>query len=618
MPRDRIQELTAEERERLAAGYHEEVAHRLAERGRDDLAGWVCEQIWDFATAYVHYHRAGAFLDALRVALEGDNAANLDAALRAIEQDGRRALLDPAIELLQRRHRPMDAARLMAVRDDEPTVLARTLLKAGDRIGAARLLADAGRPRAALDVLAPDGRPPTSAAALGLAARLAWDLGDAEGAARWAQRCLRIERDDPDATALLARALGSLGHDLAAQLVAEGRNLDVRDKGVPGRYRVTGMWSSGLAGAAYVGFDRVTLQEVEIHLLLADHLEAGPVDPAVLAAVERFATSALAAAELGHPAIRPVLRIEPEAGLVVLPRAEGPDFRTLVRPPGMAGALSRARGLIAFLVEGLKAAHDRGIVHGSLMPSLIVCDAIGRPTLGPFGAHHLAGLAATHTGGLEEIMAVTAPEVRAGGAPTTASDLYAVGALLDALLWGRLRGRESIAVELPDPDTPEHELARALLAEDPDARPTIEEVLAILRRGVADVRDLGGHASSSMLGEQPRRDRASRDLESGIVVDVAETWTDALLDALCGCGNPWLQPILDRDGRRLVLAPWPEGCSTLSEQGAPHWSRLLPPDAVDYEVPELREAVVGRLRPAALVRTPSGAWMIALDDLLQR
>ena len=82
-------------------------------------------------------------------------------------------------------------------------------------------------------------------------------------------------------------------------------------------------------------------------------------------------------------------------------------------------------------------------------------DAAGRPLLGPFGAHHLSGLAATHTGGLEEIMMITAPERRAGGEPTPQSDLYAAGAILRALLTGRLSGAEP-----EGEDTPELELAR--------------------------------------------------------------------------------------------------------------------------------------------------------------
>lgn len=135
----------------------------------------------------------------------------------------------------------------------------------------------------------------------------------------------------------------------------------------------------------------------------------------MLANLAAFASRAEAAAALGHPAIRPVLRFEPGAGLLILPHAEGPPLRSLLRPPGMPPA--RARALLSFLLAGLVAAHERGLVHGSLLlPAQIVCDSAGRPLLGPFGADEIAGLVATRTGALEELLTITAPELRAGGA----------------------------------------------------------------------------------------------------------------------------------------------------------------------------------------------------------
>lgn len=609
-------ELSAEERARLAQGFHEELAEALAARGRPDLAGWVREQIWDFEGAFTAYRVAGHGIDALRCALESGKAAHLDEVLGDMEARADPDVLDAAIALLEDRRRPMDAARLMALRDDRPDARADALLRAGDRIGAAGVLAEAGRTHEALEVIAPQGEMPASSNACALAARLAWNLGDAEGAARYAQAALRRGREDPETLNLLARALGSLGHDLAAQMVLGGRREEHGDAGVPGRYHVTGLRPSGLAGAAYVGIDRLTLQEVEIHLLLADIPETGPVDPEILTAIDRFATVAEAAAAIGHPAIRPVLRVESHAGLLVLPRAEGPSLRSLIRPPGMLSTLSRVRGLMAFIAEGLAAAHARGLIHGWMLPSQIVCDAVGRPMLGPFGAHHLAGLTATHTGGLEEIVAVTAPELRGGAAPTVHSDLYAVGALLAALLTGSL---DPSVQGTPDPADPkELVLTRALLDPDPQARPSIQEVLDALRTPVADVRDLGAGASGEYPQRGPGREGGARALQRGIEVSASETWSDEQLDALCSATNPWLQPILDRDERRLILAPWPEGSRALDESTTQQWRRLLAPEALQFDDRQLKEAVLFRIRPSSLVATPSGEWMIALDDLITR
>ncbi|MCA9654989.1 MAG: hypothetical protein KC501_34045, partial [Myxococcales bacterium] len=440
-----------------------------------------------------------------------------------------------------------------------------------------------------------------------LAARLAWDLGDAEGAARHAQVALRSGGGTPELAALLARALGSLGHDLAAQLVLQRHGARPSDDAVPGRYRVTGLLGGALAGAAYVGVDRLTLQEVEIHLLLADQPE--PIDPRIATSVDRFLSAAQAASEVGHPAIRKVLRAVPEAGLLVLGRAEGPPLRQLVRPPGLRDAAPRARALIAFLLEGLAAAHDRGLVHGAILPSLVMTDALGRPQLGPFGVHQLAGLAATRTGGLEELMLMTAPELRRGSPPTAASDLFAVGMLLHAMLVGRL--------EAPGPDDELGEAERQLVAEmtapDPERRLPAREALARLRAPVADLRELGSTpeapASRSTAEGMIR-------VQDGIEVVAAESWSPELLDALCAADDPWLQPILDRSDRTVVLAPWPEDARVLDDTVA-GWRGLIPAEALLLPEP-LRDAIEARLRPASVVVTSAGPRMLALDDLLSR
>ena len=597
------------ERERLAGGFHEEVATTLRDRGRADLAGAVLEQIWAWPGALAAYREADQKIDALRVALESGEANHLDAVLSDIEEDAVAEELDAAITLLQKRRRSMEAARLLALRDD-PAAQARALERGGDTLGAARALAEAGEVKEALDLIV--GHELRGHPALALAASLAWELGDAEGAARHAQAALRLQEEDDETRDQLGRALAALGHDLAAQMVLRGQTSRNVDAVSPGRYRVTGLGGNGMVGSTYLALDRATHEEVELHLLLAEHGDTPELDPGVAQQLDRFAATAEAAGEIGHPAIRPILRLDARAGLLVMPRTEGTSLRALLRPPGMRRVRSRARAWAAFLLEGLAAAHRRGLVHGWLLPSLITFDGAGRPLVPPFGGHHLSGLTATHTGGLEELMAVTAPELRDGSSPTVASDLYAVGVLLQWLLDGDLRA------PLPDDPSPEDTLARALQADAPELRPSAADALEILRAPVADVHELGG-AAGSMSGAtlHPPRESTSGPAASGVVVDVAETWTDALLDALCQHVHPWLQPILDREARRITLAPWPEGCAALDD-GVEGFADLLDPQALALSTPGLETAVRERLRPSSLVRTPAGAWMLALDDLLSR
>ncbi|MBK8264107.1 MAG: hypothetical protein IPK80_22560 [Nannocystis sp.] len=605
-PRDRLEELTPEQRQRLSAGRHESVARELSGAGNHAAAGWVLEQIWDFEGAYAAYLAADLGLDAVRVALELRDPTALSRALTALSRasDGQRR---EAAELLTRRGRHLEAAALLPPQPADIDARALALQRGGDPLAAAELLVDSGRPQRALVLLQPllDGR--VHAAAHALAARIGASLGDLEAAVRHAQIALRAGYDRPDRPELhrvLAHALAALGHDLAAQIALASVDDDgITEAATPGRYHVRRTLSACFAGAAYAGVDRVTLQEVEIHLLLAD-LQEGAIGPELQAALTRFAQRAEAAARLGHPAIRPILRLDVEAGLLVLPRAEGAALSAQLQPPGRSLTPTRARALIAFLLEGLEAAHQRGLVHGSILPSQIATDAAGRPLLGPFGADHLAGLTATRTGALEEVLVLTAPERRLGAPATVASDIYSVAAIFAALLSGEIGG------DLARLSPRDRALIDDALSPDPGARPDATALLRRLRGYAADPRDLRGGPAADPNALADERLRGAADL----IVLAAETWPLGHLEELSAADHPWIQPILDRDGRRLALAPWPAHC----ERARPHDHPVLPAEAEERLTPALRAAISARLSADAWVKAPGGAWMLALDRLLTR
>lgn len=645
--------LDAAARARLDAGEHEGLALELARADRHAEAGWVLEQIWEFAGATSHYLSAGRVLDGLRTALESGAPApwrSVFEVLSSSREDPQ--LLHEAAKQLERRGRHDDAAQVLELAEARPELRAAALMNAGDRLAAAQTLAEAGLPRRALEALGPLdtlashdgpqlleqlGNPASASSARehALAAALSWDLGDAEATARHAQRARRAGALEGElgrqVRTLLARALSSLGHDLAGQLVLAEADDDEPERSPSelapqGRYRVTATLPAAYAGAAYVGVDRVSLQEVELHLLVAEYGEIERPGPAIHRALERFAATAARANSLGHPAIRPLLRLDTEIGLLAMPRREGPVLRSLIRPPGLEQATARARSMVAFMLDGLAAGHAAGLVHGSLLPSQIVCDALGRPLLGPFGAHHLSGLVATRTGGLEELLSMTPPEQRAGAEPTQAGDIYMIGALWAALLTG------GFSPGLDDLPASERDEIASMMDGDPHARPPARETLTRLRTPVEDLSALAGGGPSP---EDSLRGPARLDPRLGRAIDViaAETWTDTELDLLCTARNPWLQNILDREGRAFRLAAWPDGCRTLD--AAANWETLLDPLALELlnpggepNAPEpddlrlanatLREAVVSRMDGAAIVVTAAGELMLALDRLLIR
>jgi serine/threonine protein kinase len=600
--------LSAEQTTRLERGEHEAVAKELDEAGALEAAAWVLQQIWDFRGASERYLRANLYRAALHAALESSDASVTEACLSTIEREADGAEIRDAIVLLEARGRHAEAARLLQRDSNSAQARARALARAGNLLGAAQVFLEAGQLREALEVLGPLDERPARAAALALAARICWELGDAEATARLAQAGLRVGADEPALPALLARALGTLGHDLAAQIVLQGRSGDVEIPPVRGRYHVTGVLPANIAGAAYVGLDRVTLQEVEIHLLLAEFVDGDAPGPAVREAIERFARVAEAASALAHPAIRSVERIDVQDGLVVLPRTEGPILRSLIRAPGMLDALPRARAMIAFLLEGLAAAHASGLVHGTLLPSQIFCDALGRPLLGPFGVHHLSGLVATRTGGLEEVLSMTAPELRASAPPSPASDMFSVGALYSALLLGSVGGDpEHLPAE-------EREMIAAMTSAVPEQRPSALAAFQRVHVPVADVSRVAVGREIDPGESQTGRTAHEVGVGEAVLVTAATSWADGDLDALCRARDPRLQTILDRDGRTFWLASWPEGCRRLGPDF--DWRDFIGEVAFESLEPEIKSALHGRMVSDAAIKTPAGEWMVALDRLL--
>ncbi len=94
--------------------------------------------------------------------------------------------------------------------------------------------------------------------------------------------------------------------------------------------------------------------------------------------------------------------------------------------------------LFVAICRAVEAAHRNLIVHRDIKPSNILVDAEGRPKLLDFGIAKLLDEdeTATRSGLVPLTPGYAAPEQFAGGAITTATDVYALGVLLHELLLG--------------------------------------------------------------------------------------------------------------------------------------------------------------------------------------
>ncbi len=575
--------LTAPQRSRLDAGEHDALARELLDTD-PELSAWIWERIWDFEQARDAYLRARLPLEALRCALDGDarapESSGVPVVLQALSAsegslDESEAVRSQAVRLLEARGRHSDAAQLLAREAGREEERAELLARDGDVLGAAQLLHERGESQRALAILGALREGPGAAPRFAMASLLEWELGDAEGCARHAQAALRCaSEDDVELRQVCERrlvgALQALGHRVAAEIVAarraeEGGNVaaatgEHRLAPMRGRFHVTGTVNEPWIGAAYLAIDRLSLAPVEVHLLLADLAASDRVSRETQAALDHFARSVRASQAVGHAAIRSVLYLDQDAGVLVMPRADGPSAATWIRAGLMQGKRLAVRAAVRFLIEGLAAAHAAGAVHGGVVPSSVSTDALGRLVLGPFGGHALSGLMATRTGSLEELLRFTAPELR--GSELVASeqgDVFAVGMLWQSLLLGPTPDPADLAALHRD----EPVLAQ-LVEPDPQRRPPAALAYERMASPVADLTDVVHLDPQARKGAGISSDpvASARGLSSQVAKLMPATQVQPhasipaqVLTELATLATGLFQAVLDRDPVD-VHAPW--------------------------------------------------------------
>lgn len=250
---------------------------------------------------------------------------------------------------------------------------------------------------------------------------------------------------------------------------------------VGGTFRVHGKLAEGGMGTVYRAIDEKLDRPVALKVMKPDMVADAEF-------LERFSREAKALASLQHPALAIVYAFGEEQGLVfmALELVEGKTLHVLVHEEAQRLSPRRACGVAIQVLDGLSAAHDKGIIHRDVKPGNIMISRRGgsdRVKLLDFGLVKLRGRRAgtlTDPSVLLGTPSYMAPELIKGDAFDHRIDLYALGTVLYEMLAGR-----------PPFEHPKiHEILRMHVKDEPErvsaTRPDVPpELEAIVARALA-------------------------------------------------------------------------------------------------------------------------------------
>ena len=209
----------------------------------------------------------------------------------------------------------------------------------------------------------------------------------------------------------------------------------------------------GGAGVVYRCYQTALARSVAIKVMASDLDEDNR---------ERFLREGYAMGGLsGHPNIVNILQVgvtESNRPYIVMPYHAASSLAERIRRVGPI-AWPDALKIGVKLCGALETAHRAGTLHRDIKPANVLVNDYGEPQLSDFGIARIAGGFETRTGYFTGTIAYTAAEVLAGNPPTTASDVYSLGATLYALIAGtaahdRKTGEDLIAHYLRIGSTP--------------------------------------------------------------------------------------------------------------------------------------------------------------------
>lgn len=232
-----------------------------------------------------------------------------------------------------------------------------------------------------------------------------------------------------------------------------------KDTVIAKKYKIIKKLDEGGMGEVYKARDTKLDRNVALKFLLSDLIRDKK-------AKKRFIQEAKAAAALEHPNICTVYEVDEAEGQIFISMSyiEGQSLKDKLE----AGALDvdEAKDIALQVAEGLKEAHEKGIVHRDIKPANIMLTKKGQAKITDFGLAKLSGGAdLTKASTIMGTVAYMSPEQAKGEVVDHRSDIWSFGCMLYEMLTG----------ERPFLKSQEHALLYSILNEDPTPISSLRE-----------------------------------------------------------------------------------------------------------------------------------------------
>jgi serine/threonine protein kinase len=286
-----------------------------------------------------------------------------------------------------------------------------------------------------------------------------------------------------------------------------------------GRYQIMGRLGRGGMANIFRAKDLNLQREVAIKIMHDQLIE----DPSFQAS---FLREARAAANLSHPNIVTIFDFGHDGGryFLVMEYIPGTDLKTLIRRKERLETME-AVDLMIQICAGVGYAHRAGLIHCDLKPQNVLITADGRAKITDFGiARALATISADEQADIVWGSPIYfAPEQAAGGPPSPASDVYALGITLFEMLAGRPPFQANDSMKLaelhqtspppflrafvPEVPDPLEQMLLKVLSKEPSARyRTADQFGRVLTTFAKSLRAADSYPVEEALPEQPDND----------------------------------------------------------------------------------------------------------------